>query len=533
MGWAPCAASSSPTGSTAPTESRSSGDSFLQLGALSFESTAPNLFDVGSEPPPHRQEPARPVAEAAAAEPAAGALGGRVDRALRAAGTRISFLCEQDGTIAWVSDTVRRLLGHQPRDLVGTHFQDLYAEEDREYSERGFATVRANRHLDPEEFGFIPRTARVRHADGRLVTVESHATPCLHDPAIDGVLMEWNLITDRRLLRRAIDAVARNRPLPETQIAIVDLVESLVPGIEAEVLASRDGVWAPIGDPRRRKLDEVLTALPDAADPALADVWLSLDGEPRARQWAGSDRQVGLLPARGADGDLLGALIVVGQRLDGVALMVRTVHDNLLTVAFRMFVLALTFDRSRTKLTQAAHRDPLTNLLNRAGLDFHVAGLLAGAPGTIGVLAIDLDDFKPVNDTFGHAAGDEVLQQVAERIGRTLRGHDIAARTGGDEFVVVCPAISTFDDLTAVADRIQRLIAEPYAVSGATARIGSSVGGAVGLPLELPDLLNSADRVLYEVKRSGKNAVRCAAADEGGRSAYLAEATADRLGGGS
>jgi len=170
-----------------------------------------------------------------------------------------------------------------------------------------------------------------------------------------------------------------------------------------------------------------------------------------------------------------------------------------------MLVLALAFDRSRDELAQAAHRDPLTGLLNRAGFDFHLARLAVEAPETAGVLIIDLDDFKPVNDTFGHAAGDEVLQQVARRVERALRDRDIVARTGGDEFVVVCPALSSPADLAAVAERIQQEISAPYDLAGATARIGASLGGALGAPRDLPNLLNHADRVLYDVKRSGKS----------------------------
>ena len=429
----------------------------------------------------------------------------RVSAALRVAGTRVSFLCEEDGTVAWASPSVRRLLGHDPQDLAGTHFQDLYADEDREYSERGFATVRANRHLNPETFGFIPRVARVRHADGHLVTVESHATPCLHLPDVDGVLMEWHLITDRRLLRRAIDAIARNRPLAETQDAILDLLESLVPKIEVEVLACPAGAWTPTGVPRRHALDALIPDLPVVTDSVWDDVWVSLADHPEVLSWAGADRQAGLLPLRGIDGELLGVAVIVGPRLDGVALMIRTVHDNLLTVAVRMLVLALAFDRSRDELAQAAHRDPLTGLLNRAGFDFHIARLTVEAPDPAGVLVIDLDDFKPVNDTFGHAAGDEVLRQVARRVELALRDRDIVARTGGDEFVVVCPELATPEDLAAVAERIRRAISDPYDLAGATARIGASLGGALGAPRDLPNLLNQADRVLYDVKRSGKS----------------------------
>jgi hypothetical protein len=193
-------------------------------------------------------------------------------------------VCEADATIAWVSETVELLLGHRPCDLVGTRLQDLYACEDRAYSEQGFAIIRAQPHVDPLEFRFIPRTAMVRHADGHYVTVESHATPCLSAPGINAILIEWHLVADRRRLLRAIDTVAQNRPLQETQTAVVDLLESLLPGVQVQVVAVQPGGWVSVYS-GGRPVDHLRRLLP-APDSAQWNVpWVRLkppvgDGRP-------------------------------------------------------------------------------------------------------------------------------------------------------------------------------------------------------------------------------------------------------------
>ncbi|MGI9624466.1 MAG: diguanylate cyclase domain-containing protein, partial [Acidimicrobiales bacterium] len=123
----------------------------------------------------------------------------------------------------------------------------------------------------------------------------------------------------------------------------------------------------------------------------------------------------------------------------------------------------------------AAHRDPLTGLLNRAGLEAATAATAASA-STITVMFIDLDHFKSVNDRFGHAAGDELLKEVGERLLRTVRPGDIFARLGGDEFLLVF-----LDELTEpVRDRLASAVISnlelPFEIGNLEARISASLG---------------------------------------------------------
>jgi diguanylate cyclase (GGDEF)-like protein len=118
------------------------------------------------------------------------------------------------------------------------------------------------------------------------------------------------------------------------------------------------------------------------------------------------------------------------------------------------------------------------------------------------VLFIDLDGFKPVNDTHGHDAGDELLRQVAQRLVGAVRTTDTVGRVGGDEFVVVCEEVD--DSVTSmVAARIQAALAEPVALEQGEVRVAASVGVALCPPFRFDQLLQEADAAMYRAKRSG------------------------------
>jgi len=158
------------------------------------------------------------------------------------------------------------------------------------------------------------------------------------------------------------------------------------------------------------------------------------------------------------------------------------------------------------RLIHRATHDTLTALPNRASLlDTLNAPAPPGEGSSIGVLYLDLDGFKEVNDTLGHAAGDRVLVTVADRLRRAVRPGDTVARMGGDEFVVVARGVSDGAVASEIARRIVAGLAEPIAVGGRTVRLGGSVGAAVGPRQRAMELLEEADQAMYEAKRQGKS----------------------------
>ena len=171
---------------------------------------------------------------------------------------------------------------------------------------------------------------------------------------------------------------------------------------------------------------------------------------------------------------------------------------------------------AKSHLEFLAHHDPLTGLPNRLLLNSRLAHSIERArrDGTLcAVLFLDLDGFKPVNDTLGHAAGDELLKRAARRIGARLRDTDTLARLGGDEFVVVLEDLPDESVAAAVADSLVRQLEPPFDLDGGGAiQIGASIGVSLypGHGAHPDALLRAADAALYAAKRAGKGTWRFA-----------------------
>jgi len=168
--------------------------------------------------------------------------------------------------------------------------------------------------------------------------------------------------------------------------------------------------------------------------------------------------------------------------------------------------------RSEVKIEYMAHHDSLTELANRVLLNERLEYALdrTDPEQMVAVHHLDLDQFKAVNDTFGHPAGDKLLKIVADRLRGLVRETDTIARMGGDEFVIVQSAIADPADATSLAQRVIRLMSEPYDLDGQQAVIGASIGIAVGPGdgSSADKLLRNADLALYRAKGDGRGTFR-------------------------
>lgn len=164
--------------------------------------------------------------------------------------------------------------------------------------------------------------------------------------------------------------------------------------------------------------------------------------------------------------------------------------------------------RQRIELEFAASHDPLTGVANRAAMCRAIERTAASTGELPGLMMIDLDEFKSVNDSHGHAAGDHVLQTVATRITDALRESDMVARLGGDEFAVVAPGL-TVDNVGDLVARIRQSVSRPIEFDDITLTQTMSIGVAFGRDgRDLADLLVKADRALYLAKSDGRNCHR-------------------------
>ena len=175
--------------------------------------------------------------------------------------------------------------------------------------------------------------------------------------------------------------------------------------------------------------------------------------------------------------------------------------------------------REHETLRSLAHTDPLTGLLNRRGLNTTLAAALhnCNPEQWLAIYMLDLDEFKPVNDQFGHDVGDELLAIVAQRLRATVRTGDVVARVGGDEFVVMAGRMHSDQQANELGGKLLNAFREPFALEQESCRVGVTIGYVLA-PADGHDaasLLKAADAAMYAGKQSGKNTLRRGAASAG------------------
>jgi diguanylate cyclase (GGDEF)-like protein len=246
--------------------------------------------------------------------------------------------------------------------------------------------------------------------------------------------------------------------------------------------------------------------------PAAARTPLLFLGVPLALQlvFSGDVAHIGI-------GVSLGVVLLVLMRL-------LALHDD----SFRELVesrTAITLERERAqraeRLAKAekakarliADTDPLTGLANRRAflraLGRRVSGLARSRGGGFALAMVDLDGFKPINDTFGHAAGDRVLEGIGSRLARAAGEGALIARTGGDEFALLLPRVRTLDGATGAGSAVCATLQEPFLVDGREFRISGCCGVTLLLPgdCDVEEALIRADTALYRAKEGGRSGV--------------------------
>ncbi|ABR89950.1 signal transduction protein [Janthinobacterium sp. Marseille] len=192
----------------------------------------------------------------------------------------------------------------------------------------------------------------------------------------------------------------------------------------------------------------------------------------------------------------------------------RLLFEACVTILGSLFVAWLAYllggvIRSRKELQRLAQYDVLTGLPNRRLLDSRLKKAIAGANGhhhLVAVCFLDLDGFKEVNDSLGHAAGDRLLQQMAQRLQHCMRATDTLARFGGDEFVVILDRLNSIDECEKILERMIHTAQEPVHMDGNEVIVSASIGVAMFQPgVEREQLLKRADTAMYQAKQLGKN----------------------------
>lgn len=187
---------------------------------------------------------------------------------------------------------------------------------------------------------------------------------------------------------------------------------------------------------------------------------------------------------------------------------------DLLEMASRLAAVAIEQRQLTDRLTYQAHHDALTTLPNRFLFEDRLQHAISGARRSgnmVGMLFVDLDRFKLINDTLGHAAGDTLLQQVTQRLQSVIRESDTLARTGGDEFAVIVDQLSDPLAASEVAHKLLQILKAPFHIAGRDLYVTASVGISL-YPVDGQDaagLLRTADSAMYGAKGNGRNNFQC------------------------
>jgi diguanylate cyclase (GGDEF)-like protein len=251
----------------------------------------------------------------------------------------------------------------------------------------------------------------------------------------------------------------------------------------------------------------------ESALPAQLREAVERDGSALLRGEAAHGRRELLLAPLAGEGSLLGAIALANR--EGRVTEFTSADLTLLETLANHTAVSLEHDRleqavwelteDRDRLRHRAHHDPLTGLANRALFTQQVETALARPDGRAVVLFLDLDDFKRVNDRFGHEIGDELLVAFTRRLRGVLRTSDLPARLGGDEFAVLLDN-GDHERATRIAERIQQAFSEPFKLSTATLRVNASTGIALGTHGETStaEVLRNADVAMYAAKQQDK-----------------------------
>jgi diguanylate cyclase (GGDEF)-like protein/PAS domain S-box-containing protein len=362
-----------------------------------------------------------------------------------------------DGRIVFANALAGELFGYDPAEMVGRHVQTLWPERVRERYLRNMRLYFATEHpmrFTTEAWGL--------RADGTEFVGE----------------MSWGIVdTAAGPLLLAIGRDISERRAAERRLRAVS------------ALGERALAGAPLEELAADAVEQLRLLLPLERAELRAGEVVSYGGEPTAyalRLDLGPDDELATWFSRKID--------------DDEQSFVRAVASILGSALVRL--------RSEERMRHEALHDPLTGLANRTLLRDRLDLALArtareGTP--TGVLFVDLDEFKHVNDRFGHAAGDAVLAEVGRRLRAAVRPVDTVARLGGDEFVVVCEAV---DENTALGlgQRLDAAIRRPLNVGGVEQRLTASIGIALGRD-DADSILAAADAAVYQAKAAGRGRV--------------------------
>ena len=403
------------------------------------------------------------------------------------------------GNILYVNPAVKGHLGYEPSELIGTTALRLVAVEDQERAAETllFAATTAG----------VPSVLPFRLVDvhGESIPYELMAESHMDDERIGASVIFAREARSRALAEETLDALVTGAELDVVLTLLVRMFDRPLWDLEAAVnyedeSGTRRSLHSGLPDVLRGDLAVEGTPwqLASTSGELVELVELaSLPQEMRVAAEAEGFQALWVCPVEDPGSRRSAVLVVWNRQALGPVLGQGLVLDRVL----RLMRLALSQRHHLRQLEHAATHDSLTKLPNREAFTRLVHDEMDRRAGTeLGLIYLDLDGFKPVNDELGHHAGDRVLQILSARMSGVLRPNDVIARLGGDEFGVLCLEVPQMSALIEVAERLDKAVNEPIEYEGQHLSVGVSMGLVLADGRPFAELMQLADRAMYEAK---------------------------------
>jgi diguanylate cyclase (GGDEF)-like protein/PAS domain S-box-containing protein len=391
-----------------------------------------------------------------------------------------------DGTISYESDTIERMLGYKATDRLGHQVLEYIHPDDLP----GIQSMLDQIKTTPG--ARVVREYRVQHADGSWHFMEAIVQNLLDDPAVEAIVINFRDVTERRALQAEVTHLA---------FQFRSLMEN-----------TEDSIYFKDRECRLVHASRRMANNLGFSDPSelVGKTDIDLFGEAFGRQTRAEELQI-----MASNEPIIGMVEnrPIGDREANWTLTTKVpLHDE---AGETVGLLGITREINELKqteldLAQMAFHDILTGLPNRTLFSDRLSHALARttrSASRLAVMFIDLDDFKTVNDTLGHDAGDALLVAVAQRLRAALRPSDTIARMGGDEFAVLLEDQQNEHDPIEAAERLRiALSSTPFNIAGQELFVHASIGVTVSSPrtANIAELLKEADLAMYTSKTRGK-----------------------------
>lgn len=418
------------------------------------------------------------------------------------------FVLDASGAIVFANTSGAELAGRSVAELIGARFVDFVHPEDGGWVAELYARLA---EAPPEAApAWDPLRLRLAGPDGETIPVRVVGFSGFGDPEVAGVIVDVTPAHTEVFFGRVLRGITSGTSIDELLSLVTKMIAAPPLELDAAMLASDDAGRFCVTTATSRALARALE-IEDGAP------WKQCVHDPVHVAVEGLSGELGARLAHlgFSDAWYVAVRSVLGGSTYRIVALSRDARDRgpgiveRIRLAEELAGVVLVRSQSDDMLRHAALHDPLTRLPNRSGFSEGIRELDVGVTD-VAVLYVDLDGFKAINDRHGHAAGDRVLEVIADRLRSATRPEDLIARVGGDEFVVVLApdAVRPASEQGALAaERIVQLVGESIDLGGDTlVGVAASVGVAVASgDLGFDDMLADSDAAMYAAKRAGGN----------------------------